>query len=73
MTVHDYLHMMLANDAVREQILKLLPKLERILSKHGCSVVEQLSDFDLDVIEEFLHLCRMIVFHLPILAVSQKE
>jgi hypothetical protein len=51
MTVQDYLDMMLANDAVRELILKHLTQLERLLSRHGCTVVEQISDFDLDVIE----------------------
>jgi hypothetical protein len=33
MTVQDYLDMTLANDAVRELILKHLTKLEQILSK----------------------------------------
>ena len=51
MTVNDYLNVMLANDAVREQILKNLSKLQRILSEDTCHVVQQISDFDLDVIE----------------------
>ena len=51
MTVKDYLNVMLGNDAVREQILKNLSKLQRILSEDTCHVVQQISDFDLDVIE----------------------
>jgi glycerol-3-phosphate responsive antiterminator len=51
MTVNDYLNVMLANDAVREQILKHLSKLQRILLEDTCHVVQQISDFDLDVIE----------------------
>ena len=51
MTVNDYLNVMLANDAVREQILKYLSKLQRILSEVTRHVVQQISDFDLDVIE----------------------
>jgi hypothetical protein len=51
MTVTDYLDVMLAYDAVREQILKHLSKLQRILSEDACHVVQQISDFDLDVIE----------------------
>jgi hypothetical protein len=49
--VNDYLNVMLANDAVREQILKHLSKLQRILSEDTCHVVQQICDFDLDVIE----------------------
>ena len=51
MPVKDYLNVMLANDAVREQILKHLSKLRQILSEDTCHVVQQISDFDLDVIE----------------------
>jgi hypothetical protein len=51
MTVNDYLNVMLANDAVREQILKHLSKLQRILSEVTRHVVQQISDFDLDVIK----------------------
>jgi hypothetical protein len=51
MTLKDYLNAMLANDAVREQISKHLSKLQQILSEDACHVVQQISDFDLDVIE----------------------
>ena len=49
--VKDYLNVMLGNDAVREQILKNFSKLQRILSEVTRHVVQQISDFDLDVIE----------------------
>ncbi|CAB3999423.1 hypothetical protein AC249_AIPGENE7733 [Paramuricea clavata] len=51
MPVKDYLNTMLGNDAVREKILRNLSKLQRILSEDTCQVVQQISDFDLDVIE----------------------
>ena len=51
MSVDEYLDMMLSNDVVHDLILKHLTKLERVLSDNACFVVEQISDFDLDVIE----------------------
>ena len=51
MTVKDFLNVLLGNDDVREHILKHLSKLQQILSEDACHVVQQISDFDLDVIE----------------------
>jgi hypothetical protein len=48
---------MLGNDAVREQIFKNFSKLQRILSEVTRHVVQQISDFDLDVIVS--SKCRM--------------
>jgi hypothetical protein len=51
MPVEDYLNIMLVNDSVREVILRNFSELQRILSEDNCHVVQQISDFDLDVIE----------------------
>jgi hypothetical protein len=51
MAVNDYLNVMLGNDSVREVILRNFSELQRILSEDTCHVVQQISDFDLDVIE----------------------
>jgi hypothetical protein len=75
MTVKDYLNVMLANDAVREQILKNLSKLQRILSEdtwmsskcrmgaHSEFLQKHFSNFERKTFVESLHahLCRMIV------------
>ena len=51
MSVNEYLDMMLSNDVVHDLILKHHTKLEQVLSDDACVVVEQITDFDLDVIE----------------------
>jgi hypothetical protein len=57
MTVQDYLDMTLANDAVREIILKHLTKLEQILSDDARVVEERIKV--LNKFYQCLVACRM--------------